>query len=135
MSGNQQKNKRNAQLGMDGGTASNRLLKDILFKLITDAGHVCYHCGFPMSRSTFSIEHKEPWLDSSDPVKLFFDLENIGFSHKVCNFAARRHGGGAPKKYATDEERLEARRTAGREYAAKRYCPKRRREIYLRTGK
>lgn len=36
------------------------------------------------------IEHKIPWLDSDKPKELFFDLENIGFSHLSCNIKARR---------------------------------------------
>lgn len=70
---------------MNPGTASNRLVKDILFKLITDAGHKCYRCGGEMLRSNFSIEHKIAWLDSHDPVKMYFDLDNIAFSHLKCN--------------------------------------------------
>lgn len=43
-----------------------------------------------MSRETFSIEHKIPWLDSEDPTGLFFNLDNISFSHKSCNYEAKR---------------------------------------------
>ena len=78
------------QLGMNAGTASHRLVRDILFKFILDAGHTCYRCKGILTREDFSIEHKEPWLDSSDPVKLFFDLNNIAFSHKSCNYATVR---------------------------------------------
>lgn len=97
--------KKKQQLGMDPGTASHRLVKDILFKFITDAGHVCYHCGQKMTRENFSIEHIIPWLDSEDPVKLFFDMENISFSHHACNIRAGRHPvvapHGSPWKYRT----------------------------------
>lgn len=76
---------------MNPGTASHRLVKDILFDLIVKTGqNVCYQCGLPMDRDTFSIEHKTAWLDTEDPVKLYFDLENIGYSHKKCNFGAAR---------------------------------------------
>jgi hypothetical protein len=80
------KDKKIAQLGMDPATASHRLLKDLLFKLAIDAGHKCHHCRGDLTRETLSIEHKQPWLDSDDPKSLFFDLENVAFSHKACNF-------------------------------------------------
>jgi hypothetical protein len=82
--------KKQLQLGMNPSTASHRLVKDLLFKFVSDAGHVCHQCQKPMSRDDFSIEHKEPWLDSEDPAGLFFGLNNISFSHKVCNIAAAR---------------------------------------------
>lgn len=82
--------KKAEQLGMNPGTASNRLVKDILFRFVEDAGHVCFQCRGKMSRDNFSVEHKVPWLDSDDPVGLYFDLDNIAFSHLDCNIAARR---------------------------------------------
>ena len=36
----------------------------------------------------FSVEHKIPWLDSDDPIGLFFSLDNIAFSHHSCNSGA-----------------------------------------------
>ena len=94
--------KKQSQLGMNPSTASGRLLKDLLFKFLQDANHVCHQCGKSMTREDFSIEHKEPWLDSKDPLKLFFDLNNIAFSHKSCNMAAARK----PNKLVlTPEER------------------------------
>jgi len=59
-----------------------------------------------MSRDTFSIEHKIPWLDSSDPVGLYFDLNNISFSHHSCNVRAARRPN---KKYFSEEEKREAK--------------------------
>lgn len=94
--------KKHNQLGMNPSTASGRLVKDLLFKFITEAGHVCHQCGKEMSRDDFSIEHKTPWLDSENPQKLFFDLDNIAFSHKVCNTKAARK---TTKKWNTEEER------------------------------
>lgn len=82
--------KKQEQLGINPGTASNRLVKDILFKFVTDAGHVCFRCGLPMTRQNFSIEHKIAWLDSADPVGLYFDLNNIAYSHLKCNVEAAR---------------------------------------------
>lgn len=81
------------QLGMPLGTASNRLRKLILFKILKDNGlNICYRCGKPIdSVEVLSIEHKENWLDSDNPKEKFFDLENIGFSHLSCNISYARH--------------------------------------------
>ena len=81
------------QLGMPLGTASNRLRKLILFKILKDNGlNICYRCGKPIeSADVLSIEHKENWLDSDNPKEKFFDLENIGFSHLSCNISCARH--------------------------------------------
>ena len=95
------------QLGMTYGKAYNRLLKDILWMLIVEADrYKCCRCGQCMTREDFTIEHIEPWLHSEDPIKLFFSLENIGFSHYKCNIAARRNSSeikppecGTNKKY------------------------------------
>jgi len=84
------KQKKTQQLGMNPSTASGRLVKDILFKLAIDAGHKCYRCGGDLDRDTFSIEHKEPWLDSKDPKGLYFDQANIAFSHLKCNVGSAR---------------------------------------------
>lgn len=121
--------KKHLQLGMNAGTASGRLLKDILFKFVSDAGHVCFRCGGAMKREDFSIEHKEPWLDSADPTGLFLNLENIAFSHRACNYRAGRLNP-PNKKYASPKERKAA-------FDASRvrvYDPERRRDQYLRTG-
>lgn len=86
--------KKKMQLCMNPSTAANRLVKDVLWKLIVQTGQdSCCKCGEPMSRETFSIEHVTPWLDSEDPVKLYFDLDNISFSHLRCNVEDAR-----PKK-------------------------------------
>ena len=79
-----------AQLGMSPGKASHRLVKDILFKYVQESGEVCFRCGQDLTREDFTIEHKTPWLHSEDPVFLFFDLENIAYSHSRCNSGAAR---------------------------------------------
>lgn len=84
------KSKKQEQLGMNPSTASNRLVKDILFFFVQNNDIKCYHCNKEMSREDFSIEHIKPWLDSEDPVKLYFDLNNISFSHLKCNREAAR---------------------------------------------
>lgn len=83
-------NKKAEQLGMPYGTASNRLRKLILFKLLQECGKdTCYRCGKKIENpNELSIEHKINWLDSDNPVEIFFDLENIAFSHLSCNSRA-----------------------------------------------
>lgn len=89
--------KKTEQLGMNPSTASGRLVKDLLFSMAKELGHKCFQCGGELCRETFSVEHKQPWLDSDDPVKLYFDLTNIAFSHKSCNFGAARNTKIPPK--------------------------------------
>ena len=125
------KEKKKRQLGMDPGTASHRLKIDLLFFAF---GHQrCVRCRKPLSRSDFSIDHVKPWLDSEDPVGLFFDLGNIAFSHKKCNYGNARS---RRKKHFTEEDRKEARRINSMEYRKRnpgRYS-RLRREHYLKTG-
>jgi len=127
--------KKSEQLGMNPSTASHRLVKDVLFKLLIEAGHTCFQCGEELTRDTFSIEHMEPWLDSEDPLGLYFNLENIAFSHKSCNYAASR----TPyKKYFSETELQEASNRWQKEYKERQGVEKRkevRKAQYLRTGK
>lgn len=92
-------NKKHIQLGIPSGTASNRLKKLIMFNLLKQLNkNFCHQCGSEIeSEDQLSIEHKVPWLDSENPVKNFFDLQNIAFSHHSCNCsAARRPNHGHP---------------------------------------
>lgn len=86
--------KKGAQLGIAWGTASHRLRKSIMFKYVVLAGEDdCFQCGGKIeSVNELSIEHKEPWLDTEDPVGLFYDLNNIAFSHLECNVPHRYPG-------------------------------------------
>jgi len=72
------------------GTASARLRKNIMFHLAQKcAMTTCFRCARPIeSAEEMSIEHKKNWLHSSEPSKLFFDIENIAFSHRDCNIKA-----------------------------------------------
>ena len=126
--------KKHTQLGMNPSTASGRLLKDLLFKFVQEAGHVCHQCGKPMLRENFSIEHKTPWLDSDNPVELFFSLDNIAFSHKGCNIAAARK---PHKLELTPEERKKHNATLERQRWQKRSLEDQqaiRRRKYERNG-
>jgi hypothetical protein len=82
MSSNQKKNQ---TLGMPHGTAMGRLRKNILFHLLGKyKENVCFRCGTLIELvKDLSIEHKKPWEGIS--AELFWDLENIAFSHIACN--------------------------------------------------
>jgi hypothetical protein len=77
--------KKDEQLGMKFGTACHKLRSQILFSLVQKTSqNNCFRCGKPIeSVEEFSIDHKVDWLDSSPT--LFWDLDNIAFSHKRCN--------------------------------------------------
>lgn len=73
------------QLGIPFGTASHRLKKLILFDLVCKLGvDNCYRCKLPIDKpEDLTVEHKIEWLYRSN--ELFWDLNNIAFSHKKCN--------------------------------------------------
>lgn len=130
--------KKAKQLGMNPSTASGRLVKDLLWNFVKTTGQdACCKCSEPMSRETFSIEHVTPWLDSEDPVGLYFDIDNISYSHLRCNVeTARRKKAecGTTSKYRGGCRCLECSK-ANREYQLDNYTPERRRNVYLKTGR
>ena len=78
------------QLGMPHSTANYRLRKMILFSLLKEfhKNH-CFRCGKVIKTiEELSIEHKVPWLHKENATELFFDLNNIAFSHLSCNCGA-----------------------------------------------
>lgn len=77
--------KKAATLGMPAGTANGRLRKNILFHLLKRLGeNKCFKCGDAIDKvEDLSIEHKEPWEGRS--AELFWNIENIAFSHLKCN--------------------------------------------------
>jgi hypothetical protein len=125
--------KKSNQLGMNHRTASHRLVKDLLWNFIVNAGlSNCCKCGKPMTREDFSIEHVEPWLDSDNPVGKFFDIVNIGYSHQSCNFADAKGN----RKYDSREEAKQAHLETARAWkrANRTYCPVERKQRYERLG-
>lgn len=76
-------------LGMSHGAAANRLRKMVLFRQLKKYGdNVCVRCGKPIDAiEDLSIEHIKPWEGRS--AELFWDLDNIAFSHSVCNSSFR----------------------------------------------
>lgn len=92
-------NSRNKELlGMPVGTAQNRLRKMILFQLIQRVGEdTCYRCGRRIETvDDLTIEHKESW-SGKDP-NLFWDLENVAYSHHLCNSLGSDHSVGARER-------------------------------------
>ncbi len=128
--------KKHEQLGMNYSTASNRLVKDLLFDFVLKAEHKCSKCGGKLTRETFSIEHITPWLDSDRPLELFFDLDNIAYSHLSCNVSSarkQRAGHGTAGMYANGCK-CDICRAYKAEEQRRYYKPEKRREKYLKHG-
>lgn len=81
------------QLGMSHGAAAGQLRKRILFSLLSRLKeNVCFKCSKEIATvDELSIEHKSPWENIS--ADLFWDLDNIAFSHLRCNRQHVYHGG------------------------------------------
>lgn len=121
--------KKSKQLGMPHRTATYRLRSALLFQLVQQAGRdKCYRCGEKIeSYGEFSIEHKIPWLDSENPPGLYFDLDNVSFSHRSCNIADGRRviaEHGTFNRYSRHGCRCEECTKANREHARKVYWRK-----------
>lgn len=125
-------NKKSEILGMPFGTASGRLRKQIMFNLAIKANeHYCFHCSKEIELlEEFSIEHKQSWQNTEDPIGLFFDMDNIAFSHLQCNIRASVK----PKKYFTLEEKAEAQREYDRRSKRKNYSKEKRAIKYKSKG-
>ena len=91
---------RKRQLGMSMGKANNILNKIIIFSLAEKCGLTnCFRCGTPILNSEdISKDHIVDWLHSKNPRDLFFDINNISFSHKKCNKPRNQHGFKSSKK-------------------------------------
>lgn len=73
--------------GVPVGTAKNRLRKLVMFNLLKRlAENICYRCGKPIeSADELSIDHKNSWIENHES---FWDINNIAFSHFLCNSLA-----------------------------------------------
>ncbi len=82
--------KKSKFLGMSISTAKSKLVRLLLFSFAEELGrNTCYRCKQTIETSEdFTIDHKEPWLHND--LDLFWDLENIAFSHHGCNSSAAR---------------------------------------------
>lgn len=83
--------KRTTFLGMSFGTARAQLQRKVLFDLVQKAEEdICFRCGGKILKlEELSIEHKKNWLDVNP--ELFWDLQNVAFSHQKCNSGNHRN--------------------------------------------
>ena|ERR1035437_7511225 len=117
------------QLGMPRGTAGAKLKKALLFSMAVRLNEDnCFRCNSSILKiEDFSIEHKIPWLDGEKPIELFFDLENIAFSHLKCNISAARRS----KRYLTIDAKKIATRNFHKINQQKHYTKEKRHKKYL----
>lgn len=77
-------------------TARSKLYKEIVFSLAVECKkNVCLRCNKTISKSSeFTVDHKIGWRFKTNASELFFDLNNIAFSHNSCNssFVGGRRG-------------------------------------------
>jgi len=87
-----QREKTHLVLGQPIGTAAHRLRKMIIFDMCKKLSlDMCYRCHLRIEKiEELSIDHKKPYLNGDDPLRLFWDINNIAFSHSKCNSAAAR---------------------------------------------
>lgn len=75
-------------LGVNVSTATHKLKRNLLFRLAEQLDMTnCHRCGEPTNVTDYSIDHIEPWRGVG--AELFWNLDNIALSHKVCNKADR----------------------------------------------
>jgi hypothetical protein len=67
------------------GTACNKLRRMVMFHVLQrHKENVCFKCGkIILKLEDLTLEHKEAWQDVGP--ELFWDLNNIAFSHRQCN--------------------------------------------------
>jgi len=87
---------------MPQGTAMNRLRKMVLFRQLKKYGdNICTRCEKEIETvGELSIEHVKPWEGRS--AELFWDMDNIAFSHLKCNCTHVYHGGTPKRKIAPE---------------------------------
>ena len=81
----------NEELGIPFTTACARLRRNILFDLIKKVNlDVCFRCGKVIETpEELGIDHKEAWIGVD--TKLFWDLNNVTFSHIKCNNSSEKY--------------------------------------------
>lgn len=133
-------NKRKAEkLGMPYGTARHKLVKSLLWDFVCKAQqNKCFQCGTEiLTIHDLSIEHKTFWETSDNPIELYFDIDNIAYSHLTCNMKAGSFKGGP--SCGTETKYKQGCRCAlcvdsRAEMKKKYYTSEKRREKYFRTG-
>lgn len=81
---------KSSQLGINFSTASNRLRRNVMFHLLCKTGeNTCHRCGKKIEIvDDLSIDHKQDWMYAKNAKELFYDIDNIAYSHKRCNTIA-----------------------------------------------
>ncbi len=126
---------RQQMLGMSVGKAGHILHRDILFNFVQKSGGNCCRCGEALSREDFTIDHLEPWMQSDSPKESFFNLDNIGFAHRKCNYGLSTKiyaNHGTITRYNKHGCRCDECRKAYSDYRT--YDPVKRKERYKRLG-
>lgn len=105
MSDNSTKKKHDV-LGVSISSASYKLRKMVLFDILRRHNeNICYRCGKTIDNvDELSMDHKIDWLNAPNAKELFWDMDNIAFSHLKCNTVAGQ------------EEAAERLRVAAKEY-------------------
>ena len=81
--------------------ASRVLMKDLVYHFYKKhGGGKCYRCGKKLKRDDFTIDHIEPWRNKVNAKELFFNINNISFSHISCNTLAKEP---KPLKHGLDK--------------------------------
>ena len=80
------------QLGMPFPTASNRMKKNFAFFMMQNLEwDDCVVCGEKiLTPNDMTYEHIVNWLHHEDGVNLFYDVDNIRFAHKKCQYRNQR---------------------------------------------
>lgn len=128
-----------AALGMSVGTAAGILRKALLFEYVKkQKNNFCFQCKEEIVNiDEFSIEHKIPWRGAKNAKRLFFDLDNIAFSHLGCNSAASRKQiakCGSVTKYVKENCRCKLC-TKANTIQARKYRQKRKKTLLAQPGR
>jgi len=65
--------------------------QNVVFSLVKLCGYdICIRCSKKIETvEELSYDHLQNWLHAENAIELFFDPNNIRFSHKTCNIKAR----------------------------------------------
>lgn len=86
--------RKSAQLRENFSTACGKLKKTILFHFAQQLKmDICFRCNEKItSVEDFTLDHKINWLNSENPIELFYSIPNVAFSHKKCNLSDYKLG-------------------------------------------
>lgn len=116
------------QLGQPADKAQAILRRRVMLALIQKAGlDCCARCGARLvDPDDIALDHVVPWRNSQNPKKLFWDLDNVRFSHKHCNIEHSLRRKSKAEKRARENARRRERYRNDPEFAATRKAMARR---------